>query len=384
MATRLKVLIVLTLLLFPASSALWAQSITVSSVETVMTATQRSNAGIGGFPDGVMGMFLHNGKNYVFAANAFNAGTQGITSVDLNSFATNLQMITTTTQIPLGGSGAFDQNYAGVGTVYYDATDNIVIGMYHGEYWYGGGPFYAGLGLAVSHDLGVTWTKLGQVISPQTARTGNCQVDVGSGTMVPHPDGYFYTYYADEATGCTGFNLAVARAKISDVIAAAVNGALPSGNLWLKYFNGAFTEPGVTDRNNPAAGGGAFTTLFNTSGNAWFPSVAFDSSLGQYVMAYLAGWTGVALRFSTDGITWSSATQVVNGGTDPSGGNAIFYPTVVNTSGGDPNILGAQFHVYFVNPFIDWSQSNLKRVKITLTGVSAKPAAPTIVSATSH
>jgi hypothetical protein len=296
-----------------------------------------------------------------------------------------LQLIPTTTQIPLGGSGSFDQNYAGVGTLYYDSADNIIIGMYHAEYWYPtGGSFYASLGLAISRDLGVTWTKLGQVISPQTARTGNCQVDVGSGTMVPHADGFFYTYYVDEATGCTGFNISVARAKISDVISAAVNGALPAGNLWLKYYNGAFTEPGVIDRNNPAAGGGAFTTLFDTGGNAWFPSVAWDSAANKYVMAYLAGWTGVAVRLSSDGIAWGAPTQIVTGGTDPSGGNAIFYPTLANTSGGDPNILGSQFYVYFVDPFIDWSQSELKRVKVTLTGVSAKPAAPVITGVVAH
>ena len=375
------------ILLFPIvcfffCEAVHAQGITVGSPETVMTASQRISAGLSAWPDGSMGFFLHGGTNYVFAAGG-PTNSQGLTSVDLNSLSTNLSLITTTTQIPLGGSGAFDQNYAGVGQVYYDAAHGILIGLYHGEYWYGGPfPFYAGLGLAVSDDFGVTWTKLGQVVSPQTARSGSCQVDVSSGTLVARPDGYFYTYYDDEATGCVGFNIALARARISDVVAAAVARVLPAGNLWFKYFNGAFTEPGVTDRSNPALGGGAFTTLFDTSGNAWFPSVAWNSAVGKYVMAYAAGWTGIAIRFSDDGITWSSPTQVVSGGTVPSGGNAIYYPNIVNTSGGNPNILGPSFYLYWVNPFGDWTLTNLKRAQLTLTGFPVSP--PALQSAASR
>ncbi len=69
-------------------------------------------------------------------------------------------------------------------------------------------------------------------------------MDTGVGTLVPRPDGYLYTYYDDEGAGCDGhnFNVAVARAKISDVIAAARAGTpfkSGPGALFQKYIKAA-------------------------------------------------------------------------------------------------------------------------------------------------
>jgi hypothetical protein len=194
-------------------------------------------------------------------------------------------------------------------------------------------------------------------------------VDVGGGTLLPVGD-YLYTYYTDEGAGCNGnnFETALARAKISDVIAAAQAGipfTTGAGALWKKYYNGDFTENGVTDLANPAAGGGAFTHLFVTSSGAWWNTVAFDKVTSQFVMAYAAGWTGIAIRFSKDGITWSAPTQIVSG-TEIEDGKSVYYPSLLNTDGGDPETLGSSFYVYYVSPFGDWSKSSLDRVKVTL------------------
>jgi hypothetical protein len=110
------------------------------------------------------------------------------------------------------------------------------------------------------------------------------------------------------------------------------------------------------------------------------PKVAYDSSVQKNVMAYMMGWSGIGLWFSTDGIAWSDATQIVGGRGNPP--NAIFYPTLANTYGGDPNNLGSQFYVSYVDPFDDWSQSNLKRVQITLSG--SRPPRPAITGVTVH
>ena len=350
-------------------------SVTPGTVEMVMTAAQRKSAGIGFWPDSTMGAFRFGGTNYVFGANGYSQNTEALTSVDLNDLQRNFQRINTTSNIPKGGTNDFDRNYAGGGTVYYDSATGILIHLYHGEHWLTSSyfPFYGAMGIAYSRNLGQTWDKLGEVISPQTARTSTCQVDPGAGTLVPRPDGYFYAYYVDRATGCSTFEMAVARAKISDVIAAAQAGkplTSGAGNLFKKYYNGSFSQPGVSDLANSAAGGGAYTPLFISQGNAAFPSVAWDSTFNQFVMAYAIAWSGIYVRYSSDGINWSTPTQVASGGTAPAGGNAMFYPTVFNTGGGDPQTLGSQFYVYFVNPFGDWNTSNLKRVKVTLGGSS--------------
>ena len=162
-------------------------SVTPGTVEMVMTAAQRKSAGIGFWPDSTMGAFRFGGTNYVFGANGYSQNTEALTSVDLNDLQRNFQRINTTSNIPKGGTNDFDRNYAGGGTVYYDSATGILIHLYHGEHWLTSSyfPFYGAMGIAYSRNLGQTWDKLGEVISPQTARTSTCQVDPGAGTLVP-------------------------------------------------------------------------------------------------------------------------------------------------------------------------------------------------------
>jgi hypothetical protein len=374
--------VVTLFLLLSITSVVRAQTLTVGSPQTMLTASQRTGVGFSLYwPDGNMGAFQYGGTNYVFAP--IGVGTQGATVNDLNNWLSGVSVINTTTNIPLGGTGAFDQNYVGGGAVYYDTNTGILIGLYHGEYWYnppgGGSVFYAGLGLAYSNDLGGTWHKLGQVLSPQTARSGNCQVDIGTGTLLP-VGSYLYVYYMDEASGCNGgdFNITVARATISSVIAAAQAGTpftSGTGTLFMKYTgSGTWNGDGVTDLANPQNGGGAFADLL--TGNSYFePNVAYNSYLNQYVMTYSHSFASLEIRFSSDGLTWGSPTTLVSGGGLPP--NGLYYPTLLNTSGGDPEKLGSTFYVYYVDPFGDWSKSNLKRVQVTLGG---RPDPPTITS----
>jgi hypothetical protein len=375
--------------LFSTSSA-HAQSFTVGSVQTVMTAAQRSKAGLSMWPDSTLGVSLINGTNYLFAANSWPNGTLGFTTSDLNNLglapgrAASSRKRNGRRKIAHGKAGAFDHDYAGGGTVYYDAGTGILIHMYHGEYWYRpetGRFFYAGLGLAFSTNLGKTWHRLGQVINPQTVRTGECTIDVGAGTLVP-VGGFFYAYYTDMGMGCTNLGPAVARASISSVIAAAQAGTpftSGDGNLFQKYHNGSFSQPGVTDLANPQNGGGAFSSLWTSESDDWptFLNVRYDSYLRQYIAAYVGGWksgkSGLYLRISKDGINWGAPTEVVHD-------NAAFYPTLLNTSGGDPNVLGSQFYLHYVTPFPNFSSNmNLDRVPITVSGGTTALPPPTPV-----
>jgi hypothetical protein len=383
--------VVLPAALVLASSSFYAQeqSFSVGAVETVMSAAQRLRAGLTTWPDTALGVALINGTNYVFGANAWPNGTLGFISSDLNSPGLGLRRSGSSKkfggrhQITQGKGRAFDHDYAAGGTVYYDLGSGILIHMYHGEYWYHAGsaiPFYAGLGLAFSTDLGATWHKLGEVISPQAARAGNCNPDIGPGTLVP-AGGFLYAYYTDIRTGCAENNdPAVARASIKSVI-AAVRAGKPftsgAGNLFQKYHDGSFNEPGVTDLANPQKGGGAFSSLWTKGGDGWPSSmtVSYDGFLQQYIAAYVGGWksghSAIYLRFSTDGLIWGAPTEVVKD-------NVAAYPTLLNTNGGDPNVLGSRFYLYYVSPFPNFSSDlALDRIAITLSGASTAPPPPT-------
>ena len=349
------------------------------------------------WPDSPLGVKKIGSTYYLFADSGWipslgHSGIQGITSPDLNALASNYTIYTPTTNLSLGGSADFDRDYVGGGTMIYDAPNNNLIMMYHGEYHWiqTDGHFVGGLGLAVSHDLGKTWTKLGVVFLPNFNRStcsgsaDSAGLDIGNGDLNSRPDGYTYFYYNEKTADCLS-NFAyngVARASTAAILAAAQAGGQPSGSLFQKYHGGSFSTPGVIDTNNQALGGGASD---NISPNflMYDPVVRFDSYINKYIMTYIVPWTGLSMAFSTDGLTWTNPTTIVTGGTPVGGGNAFVFGTPINTDGGDPDVLGSSFWVYYENPYGDWSTTNLDRVLVTITSAGvAKPNPPTGLKAT--
>jgi hypothetical protein len=322
----------------------FGQTFTVGSTTTQLNPAQRGSVA-SDWLDGNMGAIYQNGTNYVFAPST-DPGTVQITLPNLNTWSSGLSLDTPATNLQYGASGAFDQNYIGGGPVYYDSSSGYLIQMYHGENW-NGCPgsctaSYAALGLAYSTDFGNNWHKLGEVISPQSTRVvsgATCQADVGIGTLLV-VGSYFYAYYTDTPTGCGNLGFTVARASVASVIAAAEAGTpftSGAGTLFMKYTgSGTWTGDGVTDLANPQNGGGAFSVLatdFNGYG-IYVPQVRYNSYLSQYVLAY-SNFDDIVLMTSPDGLTWGNPQNIVTG---YSGGppNAAFYPSMFNTSGGDP------------------------------------------------
>lgn len=332
------------------------------------------------FPDSTLGTAEIAGTYYLCSASGYvpSIGTPGavcLTSPSIDSLENNYTEINTTTNIGLG-PGEFGQNYVGGGPLYYDAADGILIMMYHAEYWYNPPnlvPFWSGLGLAVSSDLGVTWTKLGAVIVPNVsvaslgACSGNPTIDIGSGTLVARSDGYFYAYFNDQATGACSAranHTGVARASISSVIAAALAGGLPSGTLFMKYSGGSFSTPGVNDSPNPQNGGGTSDNIGPGGGGTQEPNVAFNSVLNEYLMAYDSSDGGIAIAESSDGINWTNSQKVL------SGGAGLLMPTLINTSGGSPTTLGSSFYLYYDQNYGNWADTNYDCVQLTLAAGS--------------
>ena len=354
------------------------QTITVGSTTEQLTASQRASVA-NYWPDGTMGAINYGGTTYIFAPTA-NPGTVQITLANLNTWSSGLTLDTPTTNIPFGGSGAFDQNYTGGGAVYYDSTTGILVQLYHGEQWFGGSgsPFYSAHGLAYSTDFGNHWTKLGEVVSPQSARVNNgsnCQAEVGTGSLVV-VGSYLYDYFTDTSAGCGSLYLSVARAPIASVVAAAQAGTTFTsgpGTLFMKYTgNETWNGDGVTDLANPQNGGGASTQIGPTSVSALEPVVRYNSYLSQYLLCYSNDFTDIECSWSADGLTgWTSPQVIITGGSAPP--NAIYYPSLFNTSGGDPQTLGQNFSLFWVQPFGTWSNSNLNSASLS---VGQRPLPP--------
>jgi hypothetical protein len=291
----------------------------------------------------------------------------------LSKWTSGLSIVNPATNIPYGGSGSFDQNYTGGSAVYFDATTGILIQLYHGEQWFGGSgaPFYSAHGLAYSKDFGNHWTKLGEVVSPQSARVNNganCQAEVGTGSLVVEGS-YLYDYFTDTQAGCGSLYLSVARAPIASVIAAAQAGApftSGSGTLFMKYTgSGTWNGNGVTDLANPQNGGGASTQIGPASVNAFEPVVRYNSYLSEYLLCYSNDFTDIECSWSADGLTgWTSPQVIVSGGSAPP--NALYYPSLLNTGGGDPQALGQSFSLFWVQPFGNWSNSNLNSAVLSI------------------
>src|SRR5580658_7001202 len=91
------------------------QSLSVGSVETVMSAAQRLHVGLTTWPDSTLGAVLINGTNYVFAANSSPNGTLGFMSSDLNGPGMGLRRSASSKkfgsrhQITQGKGRAFDR-----------------------------------------------------------------------------------------------------------------------------------------------------------------------------------------------------------------------------------------------------------------------------------
>ncbi|MFC4528142.1 hypothetical protein ISN76_14060 [Dyella halodurans] len=214
------------------------------------------------------------------------------------------------------------------------------------------------IGLAWSSDGGNNWTYLGRIISP----FGDVQPLNIQGAPYIVKDGYFYVYFTDSPTGdSSSLGIGVARASVSDVIAAAQAGNVGT-NLWQKYYNGSFSQPGLGGQPSPIAPWGITHT-----------QAVHSSYTGKYYLPLtFMSWggvdTSVKLYESTDAVTWtpslviadeSAASQRPNGGYQ--------YCSAVDRDGSVNGEVGQYFYVYCEkDPLADQSNFALYRWEVNL------------------
>ena len=332
----------------------------VGSEETVLTPGDRAKFGLPlAFPDGLAG-FIKTGSTYsIFGPmGGENPGTLRLQTSSLENLLPSLELNPGTRVLEKGiaqpfNGDDFDRNYAAGGPTYYDAASGALLHFYHGEYHYGPNalPFYSALGIAISFDFGRTFQKLGPIIKARIPRTPGQQLEI-SGASIVARNGKFFLYYTDQGSALSAPShvnvcIAVASAPIKDVVKAALQGR---AYAWKKYYLGSFSTSGL---------GGRFSPIVIPSNSeifhAW-PSVAYNPYLDKFIMTYMAGWSGIALRASDDGLKWSHPTMIQIG-RFPDG---VVYPMLVGM-GNNPSVLNSEFWLYYVNHFPYWESSNWVR-----------------------
>jgi hypothetical protein len=243
-----------------------------------------------------------------------------------------------------------------------DKSDEI-LGFVHMEFRYNWvskgrtGNWNVRHGLLYSNDGGKTFHWCGYIAAPVgpcgKTLTEKCTTANMGLTNIIYKDGFFMSYYQDgdrkcvaSDRDCDGQDVAVIRAKVDDVVAAARQHKITP---WFKYYNGGWTEPGMggnyTALNIPQQGYMHGDGIFIKPLNQW-ALVAQSADRGSKLKECC--WRKTALlTFSSDGITWSDWQEVYTEG----GAGDLAYPSLMSYGdyGPDNNVAGATFAVAFVN-----------------------------------
>lgn len=242
----------------------------------------------------------------------------------------------------------------------YDSSTNSLVVWYHGEHgycrydyvhtpnqWIGdttNNPIIKSIGYAISTDGGQTFTKpsypnnlvLSAPDAEISATLNAHQTGNGDFSVVRRGD-FYYIFFLNSGTGETG----VAQSPVT---------AKGAPGTWLKWHNGAFSEPGI---------GGLFSPIGPT-----LAGVSYNTSLNQFVgLTYPpadGSDVGFQVALSSDGVTWITlkAPLIPTGmrwadgsnGTDSSGNpNSLYGATIYHSiigSDGSKN-WSDSFSIYY-------------------------------------
>jgi hypothetical protein len=323
-------------------------TLTVGPLERVLTKFDRDARGLTMWPDGNMGVLKSGALYTFFTSNGSNiAKTRGTLDAPAQiSSAPRIQI----------QNLRHRYDFISGGPVYQDPQSGTLLMFYHAEKWINGKParFWSLLGMAKSTDAGESWIDLGEIITPNIPFDMTPH-EITGGTFAIVGD-YFYVYFRDRLQGGGNINLAVARARIADVLAAAVSNSVTA---WTKYRNGSWSQPGLW-------GASSALEFGNPASN--FMSVSYNSFAKKYLLVVVGisdkNWD-LYLTESADGINWSNRIQLES---DP---GESYAPTIIGL-GDEPRDSDQKFYVYYsysrVRGANRWSNAVLARRLITLNG----------------
>ncbi len=340
----------------PPAGPVYSKKFVSTPVSTLMTRQQMVQKNLSIWADGNMGVVAKgNGQFDFYAANyADNRGLTAKTSGSLTNPAASISYLNGTIQ-----NVKEHADYAGGGPIYKDPKTGHLLQFYHAEN-YIGDFWYASLGIAISKNNGASFTDTGRIIKHNHRIENLTEINgyeiLGSPYVIK--DGYFYVYFADRMANNAVSRLAVARAPVDQVMAAAEkNQTVP----WKKYYQGSFSQPGVHGLSSP---------LENQNAGIGWMDVAYSTYLDQIVMVLVGFDYKLYVMTSDDGINWGKRELLGSGNDDKL---QRFYPTIVST-GPDPKVINREFYVYSIGG-PRWEGAHLDGQLVTIPIVDA-PAKP--------
>lgn len=248
-----------------------------------------------------------------------------------------------------GGPGTYDS--CGQWLNHAELEGTSVLGFVHDETAckYKVGQTHKSMSLAVSADYGLTWTDLGQIITGTDAPTANRNTGEGDCTALNGEDGYYYAYCFRPRDGA----LVAARAPVAN----------PRPGQWLKFFQGAWSQPGL---------GGDATRLLGGSG----ASAARWMTTDQVV---LTGWVpgGLGVFLSSDHTTFTplhAPLLVVDPGEwkRPAPSELVFYPVILDAGTGTNQLSNTWMLVHaYIQPNEGGDKKYLVFREVTLSTSNA-------------
>jgi hypothetical protein len=225
----------------------------------------------------------------------------------------------------------------------YKTGENELLGFTHNESCYeedkpcNSETKYFSLGVGYSQDNGETWQYCGDII--RTPRYGKEGDDNIKGVPYILKDEYFYIYFWEFPEKGV-YHPAVARAKITDVIAAARKGKNVD---WKKYNNGNWNEDGLT---------GLASNIMDNLDETFnmHCKVSYVPSIQKYFMiTYVNGKQNVYILLSDDGLKWEIAESIIDHNTDA----RVSYPFIGDFYTDDCHEVGNDFYIYWARNYRD-------------------------------
>jgi hypothetical protein len=269
-------------------------------------------------------------------------------------------------------------SYAGGGPVYRVPNGEPGAGslllVYHIERT--ANPFYSYTGIAKSTDEGMSWRDLGLILSVPHPFDPTGASDVGENPLVPYTDPatqqkYFYIFFPQHcwtATAqCSDFTfISVARAPYEALLTAAAAGNSLS-DMFLKYYNGEWNQPGM--------GGLATETFPGVTGTTDGDFQIVWSDYRNRFIAMVDNAEYIAYGESVDGTYWPPMQTLLG----PAPNSYVYgYANAVGL-GEDPSVLGNTFYSYYTDSN-DWQPSSVNRLTIT-TAATTTSVQPNVVTA---
>jgi hypothetical protein len=210
------------------------------------------------------------------------------------------------------------------------------------------------IGAVVSHDNGYTFQDLGIILEtgdPPDCNAQNGYFAGGHGdfsVMVDPTRSFIYFLYDNYGGDVSTQGVAVARMDYSARLC-------PRGAV-SKFYNGAFTEPGLGGRLTPTFPANVSWSSANAD-SFWGPSVHWNTALNQYVMLLnrsccSPGWPqeGIYISFNpdiSDPTGWSTPNKIMNG-------DAGWYPQVLGEGPGETDKVAGSLMRLYVYGVSDW------------------------------